>query len=286
MTRDMAVDHYENFPVASVLLPRRLRSAVAVVYHFARSADDIADEGNLADAAREAGLQGYRDALDVLALAETRGTPVPPHFDTAPSALFSRLGAVVREHRLPLEPFYDLLSAFSQDVRVKRYADFAALRDYTRRSADPVGRIMLHLFEAATPANVEQSDAICTALQLINFWQDVAVDWRKGRIYLPGDALARFEVDEAAIARGIVDARWRGLMREQIDKTRELMLRGAGLPLRLKGRFGFELRLVVQGGLRILEKIEAVDYDVFARRPTLKRGDGPILLARALTMRA
>ncbi|SDV49903.1 squalene synthase HpnC [Chitinasiproducens palmae] len=281
----MSVDHYENFPVASVLLPAPLRPAVVTLYRFARGADDAADEGEATPEARHAALQCYRDGLDAIrdgceasaAVTGTLGALAP---------LFARLGPVVRAHRLPLQPFYDLLSAFDQDVDVKRYADFAALRDYTRRSADPVGRLMLALFDAATPRNIADSDAICTALQLINFWQDVAVDWAKGRVYLPADAMHAHGVTEAQLAAGEVDARLRGLLGAEIARARTMMLAGAPLARRLGGRFGFELRLVVQGGLRILEKIEANDYDVFRRRPTLGRRDAPMMLWRALTMRA
>lgn len=281
----MSVEHYENFPVASVLLPPPLRSAVVVLYRFSRGADDVADEGDASDAQRHAGLERYRHGLDLI------GADAPPQAIRQDAhlaelgELFERLRAVVHEHGLPLQPFYDLLSAFDQDVEVKRYADFAALRDYTRRSADPVGRLMLHLFKAATPSNVRDADAICTALQLINFWQDVALDWQKGRVYLPQDAMLRHRVGEADLAAQRIDERFIALMREQVAAARAMMLGGAGLAPRLGGRFGFELRLVVQGGLRILEKIEANGYDVFRQRPTLGKGDAPRLLWRALWMR-
>lgn len=271
----MPVDHYENFPVASILLPRRLRPAVEAIYAFARSADDIADEGDASADERLSQLDAYRDGLAAIERGET---PAQWPFD--------RLAPVVRQHGLSIQLLRDLLDAFSQDVVKDRYADFAELRDYTRRSADPVGRLMLRLFEADTPEHCAWSDAICTSLQLINFWQDVAIDWDKDRVYVPQDDCERFEVSEKHLALGRVDDAWRALMRFQVDRARRLMLSGAPLARRLPGRIGWEIRLVVQGGLRILEAIEAADYDVFRHRPTLKAGDWPRLVARACRMPA
>jgi len=270
----MSVGHYENFPVASLLLPASLRKPVSVIYRFARSADDFADEGDLAPAARLALLDGYRAELDRL---KSETPPVAP--------LFHELRQVVLEHRLPLAPFYDLLEAFSQDVRKPRYANFAELRDYCRRSADPVGRLMLHLYDRSDAANVAESDAICSALQLINFWQDVEIDFRKNRIYLPQDEMARFGVSEAQIAARDVSGGWWSLMRFQIERARSLLLSGAPLALRLPGRIGLEIRAVVQGGLRILEKLEHARGDVFRHRPVLTALDWPLLLSRALLAR-
>lgn len=270
----MAVEHYENFPVASLLLPRRLRPAVEAIYAFARTADDIADEGSALPAERLAALAAYDAGLDRIAAAAPALTP-----------LFAALDAVVRAHALPLAPLRDLLRAFRQDITTTRYADFTALLDYCSRSANPVGCLMLHLYAAATAAQLRESAAICSALQLINFLQDVAVDWQKHRIYLPLDELVRFNVSEAQIAAGSADANWRALMAFQVARARALMLSGAPLALRLPGRLGWELRLVVQGGLRILDKIEAVDYDVFARRPKLATADWLLLGWRAFVMK-
>ena len=266
----MAVDHYENFPVASFLLPNHLRPPVQAIYAFARSADDIADEGDAPNHERIAGLEAYETALDRIA----QGLP-------AQSTLFETLEKVIHAHRLPLQPFRDLLSAFKQDVDTKRYQDFDSLRDYCRRSANPVGRLMLHLYGEATNENLHDADAICTALQLINFWQDVAIDWKKDRVYLPQDDLTSFHLNETHIANERVDNQWRQLMQFEISRARDLMLSGAKLPRRLPGRIGWELRLVVQGGLRILEKIEAVDYDVFKKRPTLNGLDWCVMAWRA-----
>jgi squalene synthase HpnC len=270
----MPVDHYENFPVASFLLPKRLVPAVEAIYAFARSADDLADEGDATPQQRLAALGLYEEALDAIG----RG-------DTAADPLFGRLAGVIAQYRLPLQPFHDLLSAFRQDVTVKRYPDFAQLLDYCRRSANPVGFLMLSLYGAAGEDNVRASDAICSSLQLINFLQDVAIDRDKDRIYLPMDELVRFDVEPAQLDRGQADARWRALMAFEVARARALMLSGAPLALRLPGRIGWELRLVVQGGLRILESIEQVGYDVFARRPKLGPLDWARIGWRALWMK-
>jgi squalene synthase HpnC len=269
----MAVEHYENFPVASALLPRRLVPAVEAIYAFARSADDLADEGDASAPERLAALARYEAALDAIARAEPQADP-----------LFARLAAVVARHGLPLAPMRDLLSAFKQDVVTHRYPDYAALLDYCERSANPVGRLMLALYGHADADSLRESDAICSALQLINFWQDVAIDYAKGRIYIPLEDLARFGVAEAAIAGADTGPAWRALMAFELARARERMLAGAALPARLPGRIGWELRLVVQGGLRILERIEAARYDVFRRRPKLGWRDWAVMAWRALRM--
>jgi squalene synthase HpnC len=269
----MPVNHYENFPVASVLLPRRLVPAVEAIYAFARSADDLADEGDASAAERLAALAAYEAQLDCIA----RGEP-------ADDAMFVRLADVIAQFALPMAPFYDLLCAFKQDVVTSRYANFDLLLDYCRRSANPVGRLMLTLYRAADERNVRDSDAICSALQLINFLQDVAIDIKKERIYLPLDDLARFGVTPQALALGLVDAPWHALMTFEIARARTLMLSGSPLARRLPGRIGWELRLVVQGGLRILDRIAALDDDVFTRRPQLRLRDWIVMLWRALRM--
>lgn len=269
----MAVDHYENFPVASILLPRRLVPAVEAIYAFARSADDLADEGDATPQQRLAALAAYEAELDGIAAGARPA-----------QAMFARLAEVLRDYRLPQQPLRDLLSAFRQDVVTTRYADYPALLDYCRRSANPVGRLMLGLYGVDDPASLRESDAICTALQLINFWQDVAIDIDKGRIYLPQEDLARFGVPEDAIAHGRIGPAWRALMGFEVERARALMLEGAPLATRLPGRIGWELRMIVQGGLRILEAIERVRYDVFRRRPQLKRRDWIVVGWRALRM--
>ena len=269
----MSVDHYENFPVASILLPRRLRPAVEAIYAFARSADDIADEGDAGPEERLAALAAYDAALDGI----VAGTPPQ-------DPMFARLAAVIAAYRLDPQPLRNLLSAFRQDVTTTRYADYATLLDYCRRSADPVGRLMLALYGVADPVSLRQSDAVCSALQLINFWQDVAIDIGKGRIYLPLADLQRFGVSEDDIRAGRRSPAWRALMGFEVACARALMLEGAPLATRLPGRIGWELRMVIQGGLRILEAIERVDYDVFARRPKLQRLDWLAVGWRALKM--
>ncbi len=270
----MSVGHYENFPVASVLLPARLRHPIGVIYRFARSADDFADEGDLRPGERLALLEGYRQELAKVDC----GSPL-----TDP--LFIQLREIASEHALPLQLFHDLLDAFSQDVVKTRYTDLAELLDYSRRSANPVGRLLLHLYCETSAENLACSDAICSALQLINFWQDVAIDWEKDRVYLPQDTLARFGVTELQIARADCGGNWPGMMAFEVERARQMIKCGAPLALRLPGRIGLELRMVVQGGLRILEKIDAVRGDVFRRRPVLGATDWPLMFCRALLMR-
>lgn len=280
----MSVNHYENFPVASLLLPPRLRPAVRNVYAFARGADDIADEGDAPPEARAAALDRWRNALHDI----TQHRALSPQLDDRERRLFEALAHTIAEHSLPVQPFFDLLSAFSQDVHTGRYANESALLDYCSRSANPVGRIMLHLYREVDPRNLEHSDAICTGLQRANFCQDVVIDWSKGRVYLPMDRMAHHGIDEAYIAQCIEhpphqpSAAWQALMNEQVNAARRHLLTGQSLAHRLPGRIGFELRLVVQGGLAILDKIDRIDYNLFARRPTLGKADWIVLLWRAL----
>jgi phytoene synthase len=250
----VSVAHYENFPVASLLLPAPLRAPVEDIYRFARSADDVADEGDDPPAERLAKLDAHRGQIERIA----------------------------REHGLPRGPFADLLDAFAQDVTKTRYAHYAELLDYCRRSANPVGRLLLHLFKRTSETQLRQSDAICTALQLINFWQDVAIDFAKGRVYLPQDEMRAHGVTESHLAEARCDDAWRALLAFQVQRTRELMLSGAPLGRSLPGRVGLEIRATIQGGLRILEKIERGGYDVFRRRPLLRWFDWPLIALRAL----
>ncbi len=268
----MAVGHYENFPVASLLLPAPLRQPVEAIYRFARSADDFADEGSDPPEVRLARLEAYRAELARIEHAQPVREPA-----------FQALEKTIKDHALPIAPFRDLLDAFSQDVTKKRYADYAELLDYCRRSANPVGRLLLHLFKRTTDSELRRSDAICTALQLINFWQDVEHDYRRdNRVYLPRDEMARHGVTERHLSEKRCDTRWKALLAFQVARTRALMLSGATLGRALPGRIGLEIRATVQGGLRILEKIEASDYDVFNRRPVLRGLDWPVLLLKAV----
>jgi phytoene synthase len=278
----MAVDHYENFPVASVLLPAHLREPVAAIYDFARSADDFADEGDLSPQQRRALLSGYLAEIDAIERGEPTQHPI-----------FLRLRPTIARYSLPLQLFRNLLDAFMQDVGKDRYHDFSELMNYCRRSADPVGRLLLHLFGHATEENLSRSDAICSALQLINHWQDVGIDAAKGangRIYLPQDDMARFGVSDSDILRHSTSTvpgdtashGFRGLLQFQVERARALMLSGASLGWDLPGRIGLEIRAIVAGGLRILDKVEAVDYDVFSRRPKLQIPDWPGILWRSM----
>jgi squalene synthase HpnC len=264
----LPIEHYENFPVASWLLPARVRAPIEAIYAFARGADDIADEGDLTDRERLAGLDRYLRALDEI---ESGNAPA--------GTLFEGIAWAIREHGLPVALLRDLVDAFKQDVTKKRYADFAELLDYSRRSANPVGRLLLHLFKAGDPG---QSDAICSALQFINFWQDVAIDWKKDRVYIPQEDLARFGVTERHIAGQQVDERWRALMAFECERARALLRSGAPLGRSLPGRLGLEIRATVEGGAAIADKIDAVSGDVFRNRPVLGAIDWMKILVKAL----
>jgi len=274
----MAVDHYENFPVASVLLPRHLQRAVRDIYRFARSADDIADEGDLSSSRRLADLGAYRSELHRIGTEPgTQFGPAAPEL----AAVFEPLARTISEHQLPITPFFDLISAFEQDVIQTRYSTYAALLDYCAHSANPVGRLVLHLHQRVTPANIEQSDAICTGLQLTNMWQDVQGDWKRGRVYIPQEDLDHFGVTELDLQARRLSPQWSALMTFQIERTRALLNFGAPLARTIAGRVGFELRMVVEGARRILDRIEANQYDVFMNRPTLVKSDWAIVLWRA-----
>ena len=275
------ITHYENFPVASWLCPPHLRTPIAAIYHFARTADDIADEGDASPAQRLASLQAYRQALQQAADGGAAFADWPQ--------VFGPLQAAMATHQLPVQLLHDLLDAFVQDIEKTRdaagYADDAELLDYCRRSANPVGRLLLHLYGVHGAQALAESDAICTALQLINFWQDLSVDIPRGRYYLSDAARAQFGVPQADILarRQTQDAT--KLIASCADAARASMLKGAPLVHRLPGRAGWELRLVVQGGLRILDKIAALDYATFSQRPVLRAWDAPLLLWRAWRMR-
>jgi squalene synthase HpnC len=270
----MPVEHYENFPVASILLPKHLRRPVEIIYNFARQADDFADEGDFPNEERLAQLDGFRIELECIASNEPPQTP-----------LFGDVAEIVAEHQLPLQLFHDLLDAFSQDVVKKRYANFDEVLDYCRRSANPVGRLLLHLYQEATPTNLAYADDICTALQLINFWQDVKKDYAIGRIYLPQDEMAQFDVTEQHIAQGRANKEWRNLMRFQTDRASDMMKRGAPLGSILTGRTGLEMRMIIAGGNRIIHKLRAVNFDMFDRRPVLQMHDWVIMLFNSAPLR-
>jgi hydroxysqualene synthase len=266
------VQHYENFPVASRLCPPALRPAVVAIYHFARTADDIADEGEASPAQRLADLAEYRADLGALYTGRAPGPRWP--------SVFGPLELARQQNALPEPLLADLLDAFAQDVRNPPYPDRPALLDYCRRSANPVGRLLLHLYGVHDEVARRQSDAICTALQLINFWQDLSVDLPRGRHYVP-------DSDRAGIAlyAGRDTPETRALVRRLCAWADGLMRSGAPLVHRLPGRAGWELRLVVQGGLRILEKIGRMDHAVLSRRPKLGLLDVLVMGWRALWMK-
>lgn len=271
----MGVDHYENFPVASWLCPPALRPAVAAIYRFARTADDIADEGDASGSERRATLDRYEAALH----ASARGDVVRDWPE-----VFGPLSAQIARHALPLPLLSALLSAFKQDTGNPLYEDRAALVDYCARSANPIGRLLLHLAGVNDRAALAQSDAICTALQLINFWQDLSIDLPRGRCYLPRADAQRHALDLRTWPASDSGAT-RAVLHELVAWARTTMLQGAPLVHRLPGRFGWELRLVVQGGLRVLDKIEARDFKVLRHRVHIDAWDAPLLLWRALWMR-
>lgn len=284
----MSVDHYENFPVASWLMPKHLRQPITHIYWFSRRADDIADEGNHSDTWRLAQLQSYREAL-----AQIADGALQFGADDARYAVFAPLLPVIQTHQLPISLFTDLLTAFEQDISVQRYQDYNQLHAYCQHSANPVGRILLHLYQELNAESLQMSDAICTALQLANFWQDVAIDWQKDRVYIPLQQLQHYGLDEQYLAARYnqqpttptQDVQWQRLMQAQVQSTRELLHSGKPLAKRLSGRIGLELRLIVLGGLRILERLDQVNYDVFRARPTLGKADWLRLGGRLLTTR-
>lgn len=277
--RDPA-EHYENFPVASWLCPPHLRRPIGAIYWFARTADDIADEGAAGAGERLRDLEAYRADLS----AALAGMPVSPRWQ----AVFSPLSAAVRAFALPARPLHDLLDAFTQDVRRTGagdgYADRSELLAYCARSANPVGRLLLHMYGVTDEASLTRSDAICSALQLINFWQDLSIDVPRGRYYLPADDCRRFGMDPAAPQAWASHPRAPELVAQLCGWSRELMLSGAPLVHRVPGRAGWELRLVVQGGLRILERIARLQHRTLEQRPKIGPLDAPPMLWRSLWM--
>jgi squalene synthase HpnC len=268
----LARAHYENFPVASRLLPRALREPIAVIYAFARTADDFADEGDRTPEQRLALLGDFSAGLEAAIRSQPPDDPV-----------FIALADVLRRHQLPVQLLRDLLTAFRADVTTHRYATFADVLDYCRCSANPVGRLLLHLHGAASETNLRHSDAICTALQLINFYQDLAQDIEENnRIYIPQDEMARAGVTEQDLRARRDGERLRALLDQQLDRARALMLSGAPLARSLSGRFGFEIRLIVAGGLRVLDAMQRRRSTVFAR-PRLRGADWAAMIWTALS---
>lgn len=273
----MSVDHYENFPVASVLCPPAMRAGVTALYHFARTADDLADEGDAPAAERLRLLADYRRQLHAIAA----GTPPEGRW----AGVFAPLQQAIARHGLSVQLLDDLLDAFMQDTGNPRYADRAQLLDYCRRSANPVGRLMLQMAGIDAPHLLAQSDAICSALQLINFWQDPSVDLPRGRHYVPAADAAAHGLSLDQLAQQQDSPATQALLRALCQWAAALMEEGAPLALAVPGRLGWELRLVVQGGLRILEKIGRMQYRTLRARPVLRATDLPVMAWRAWRMR-
>lgn len=261
--------HYENFPVASMLLPRPLRRHVAAVYAFARAADDFADEGTLPAEKRYELLDGWAARLRAAEGSRVPGNGPGAGEPAQTPQIFLALGATIREKRLPLALFEDLLSAFRQDVGVSRYGTWDDVLDYSRRSANPVGRLVLRIAGYDDARLDSWADAVCTALQLTNFWQDVKPDFERGRVYLPQQQAAAYAADEADLSRGETSRQWRLVLAAAVARTRALYEAGRPLCDALNGRLRLELRATWLGGMRILNRIERANFDVLARRPTL-----------------
>jgi squalene synthase HpnC len=277
------VKHYENFPVASILLPASMRPHVSAVYAFARTADDFADEGDRTPVDRCRLLDGWLRRLRHSAHTSSPGWMPEPGEPANAVELFSALGTTIRQRSLPVDLFEDLLSAFRQDVFVTRYGSWEQLLDYCRRSANPVGRIVLRIAGLDDARFDTWSDAICTALQLTNFWQDLKVDFDRGRVYVPSKDMDANAAVERDLSNGQVTQPWQRLLGDMVSRTRSLF--GDGRPLcdAVPGRLRYELRATWLGGTRILDKLESSGFDVFARRPVLRAADAPWFMYRMAT---
>jgi hydroxysqualene synthase len=278
----LAREHYENFPVASRLLPAAMRPHVAAIYAFARTADDYADEPGLEPGERLRLLDAWGAQLAAAGSGRESCTAV---HDSRPDPVFVALGRTIRDCRLPLTLFEDLLSAFRQDVTTARYATWASVLDYCRRSANPVGRLVLRVAGYDDPRLDAQSDAVCTALQLANFWQDLGRDWATGRLYVPSDDWVPAGAREEDLSAGRLTPEWRGVMRVMVRRTRELFAAGRGVCDGVSGRLRWELRLTWLGGSRILDALERADFDVFHHRPSIGTRDVPGLIRDAVLWR-
>jgi squalene synthase HpnC len=268
----LARSHYENFPVGSVLVPKRLRRHFYSIYAFARIADDFADEGY---------DQAYSEGERLALIEEWRLMLMESLAGRARHPVFVALAQTIAEFDLPAALFEDLLSAFAQDVTVRRYENFNQLLDYCRHSANPIGRLILLLFGYRDDERHRWSDGICTALQLANHWQDIAVDLDKDRVYLPAEDLSRFELTvEDLIGRQANDS-FNRMMTFEVDRARDMFAQGKPLCTSVSGRLGLELRTVWLGGMRILEGIERNGYDVFGHRPVITSKDKLSILFRA-----
>lgn len=277
--------HYENFPVASVLLPRRMRPHVAAVYAFARAADDFADEGTRSTNERIRLLDGWQARLHDAVLSQASGPAARPGEPDDAPLIFLAVGASIREKRLPRSLFDDLLSAFRQDVTTTRYANWTDLLDYCRRSANPIGRLVLRIAGYHSEQLDRWSDAICTALQLTNFWQDLGVDFARGRIYVPTEQMQTSRASEDDLGLPAASPEWRHALNAVTRRTRVLFDEGRPVCDAVSGRLRHELRATWLGGRRILDRLEAGGYDPLAHRPRLGLGDAAWLAAGLLCWR-
>jgi phytoene synthase len=275
--------HYENFPVASLLLPAPMRQHIAAVYAFARSADDFADEGQLPAEERRRLLDGWGRRLRQAAAADAPGEPPAAGEPADVVNLFLALGRSIREKSLPVELFEDLLSAFRQDVEITRYSTWSQLLAYCQRSANPVGRLVLRIAGQREPRLDQWSDCICTALQLTNFWQDLKIDSDRGRIYVPAEIRTAHSAAERDLSEGRITAGWQAALRDVVARTRELFRQGRPLCQAVSGRLSYELRATWLGGMRILDGLESNEFDVIGHRPVLRPTDAPWFLWRMMT---
>lgn len=281
----MARDHYENFPVASLLLPRGTRPHIAAVYAFARVADDLADEGDVAPEVRRSRLAAWGRRLH-LAVDQSGSQPGPAPGEPGNSVeIFTALAATIRAFDIPVALFDDLLSAFNQDTVVARYESWPELLDYCRRSANPVGRLVLRVAGYRDEQIGQWSDAVCTALQLVNFWQDTGADFARGRIYLPREVMGAHGVSETSLGEGSAPPELRRALADVGARTQALF--GLGRPVcdAVRGRLRYELRATWLGGTRILDRLARVGYDPLSCRPTLGAADVPWFLWRLATWR-
>jgi len=275
----LARSHYENFPVASRLLPAAMRAHIAAVYAFARVADDLADEGALPSEERRARLDAWQRRLHAALGVERAAEPQHDHEDL----IIVATAHTIRSLDLPVALFDDLISAFGQDTMTSRYASWADLFDYCRRSANPVGRLVLRIAGVRDDRIDRLSDALCTALQLTNFWQDFGRDWRAGRLYVPREVQAAAGVTTDDVPKAPLSAAWTGALARCVDVTSEQFARGRGVCDGVRGRLRYELRLTWLGGMRILAKVDRGRRDLLDYRPTLGARDVPVILWHALT---
>jgi squalene synthase HpnC len=278
----MARAHYENFPVASRLLPRAMRPHIGAVYAFARTADDLADEGLVPDADRQIRLDALGRRLHAAVAIERSGSPASGS-DEADGFMLRALAHSIVSLDLPLSLFDDLLSAFGQDTMTKRYDSWAAVFDYCRRSANPVGRLVLRIAGYDDPALDQSSDALCTALQLTNFWQDFGRDWQAGRLYVPRETWESSGASEQELAGAQLTPSWTRAMGGCIEVTRRYFNEGRAVCDGVRGRLGLELRVTWLGGSRVLDQVERLGPEILNVRPALTAADAPVLIWRAIT---